>query len=246
MYEFIDKREADTPPPLIDQNNTTTTLADDQDKDGNESPRTVETLETVTTWAALKKTSRTKLPNGRLSILADIGSRINLIGANTAQDMALKAAQYGHETKFEKRKHVLHVNGVGAGSAPCEEQAQIPIAVKYEDMPTTLQDFLANVATGSGEDLPGIMGLISMQEKDVVLILRKGKEIMALPGKGGYKIVWSPGTKLLPMTPAPSGHLVVPCDNFDEVKKQGPLEDHTTLITDHCNPTPTDPTAEAQ
>ena len=47
-----------------------------------------------------------------------------------------------------------------------------------------------------------------MQEKDSVLILRKGKEMIAFPGPGGYKIEWSLGTKLLPMTRPkwPSGH----------------------------------------
>ena len=75
-----------------------------------------------------------------------------------------------------------------------------------------------------------------MQGKDSVLILRKGKEMIAFPGPGGYKIEWSPGTKLLPMTAAPSGHLVIPCDYFDDAvntKHTEPLVFHT----DHTIPT---------
>ena len=56
-----------------------------------------------------------------------------------------------------------------------------------------------------------------MQEKDAVIVLRKGKEFLAFPGPGGYKIEWSPGTRLLPMTTSPSGHLVVHCDHVDRV-----------------------------
>ena len=73
-----------------------------------------------------------------------------------------------------------------------------------------------------------------MQEKDSVIVLRKGKEFLAFPGPGGYKIEWSPGTRLLPMTTAPSGHLVVPCDNFDRVADlTSKNEDPTVFITDY-------------
>ena len=127
-----------------------------------------------------------------------------------------------------------NVNGVGSGSAPCDEEATIPIAVKFADSRAKLDSYKANVATGSGAGLTAIFGSASMQEKDSVLILRKGKEMIAFPGPGGYKIEWSPGTKLLPMTAAPSGHLVIPCDHFDDAinaKHGEPLVFHTDHTT---------------
>ena len=72
-----------------------------------------------------------------------------------------------------------------------------------------------------------------MQEKDCVIILRKGKEVLALPGSGGYKIEWSPGTKLMPMTSAPSGHLVIPCDDYHKLKETPNLKENITFVTDH-------------
>ena len=72
-----------------------------------------------------------------------------------------------------------------------------------------------------------------MQEKDAVILLRKGKEMMVFPGPGGYKIEWSPGTKRLPMTTSPSGHFVIPCDKFDEVNKHAADNDQLTFWTDH-------------
>ena len=125
----------------------------------------------------------------------------------------------------------MNVNGVGKGSAPCDEEATIPIAVKFKDEPAKLDTFKANVAQGSGEDLPAILGSISMQEKDAVILLRKGKEMMVFPGPGGYKIEWSPGTKLLPMVSAPSGHLVIPCDNFADAMANP--EDQIAFMTDY-------------
>ena len=49
------------------------------------------------------------------------------------------------------------------------------------------------------------------------------------PGKGGYKIEWSPGTKLLPLETSPSGHLVIPCDSFQDAI----VESSQTFVTDH-------------
>ena len=70
-----------------------------------------------------------------------------------------------------------------------------------------------------------------MQEKDAEFFLRKGKETIALPSAGGYKIEWSPGTRLLATEVAPSGHLVIPCDSFAEAVTD-PLT-ATTFATDH-------------
>lgn len=184
----------------------------------------------------VKQTSKTKLPDGRLSTLVDLGSRINIIGQNTEREFALEAEKYGHSTTYETRKHRLNVNGVGSGSAPCDTQAILPIAVRFEDEPATLHEFKTNVATGSGADLPAIFGSISMQEKDSVIILRQGKEMIVFPGPGGYRIEWSPGTKRLPMIAAPSGHLVIPCDKFAEVDKH--TTDPMTLWTDHTRGKP--------
>ena len=105
--------------------------------------------------------------------------------------------------------------------------------MQYQDEPVKLDEFKAYVARGSGADLPGIWGLDSMQEKDAVICLRKGKELVAFPGPGGYEIKWSPGTKLLPMVPAPSGHMVIPCDKFDKVKHDDRRTDQISFVTDH-------------
>ena len=107
----------------------------------------------------------------------------------------------------------------------------MPIAVKYGDQPVSLQPYKANIAEGSGKYLPAILGSDSMRGKEAVLILKKGKEMIVFPGKGGHKIQWSPGTKLLPMIDAPSGHLVIPCDHFDQLTTA--TSDEFTFCTDH-------------
>ena len=106
--------------------------------------------------------------------------------------------------------------------------------MKFEDSPATLETFRANIAEGCGEHLPAIMGLLSMEERDCVVMLRKGKPMMAMPGPGGYKVEWSPGSKLLPLVHAPSGHLVIPCDEFGSVPKGNPTNE-IAFVTDMSN-----------
>jgi hypothetical protein len=131
------------------------------------------------------------------------------------------------------RAQTLHVNGVGSDAAVCDWEAVTPIAVKFADQAATQETYRANIAEGCGANLPAIFGAVSMEEKDTVLILRKGKQLMAFPGPGGYKIEWSPGTRLLPMVAAPSGHLVVPCDRFDELPKTGDRKSEIAFWTDN-------------
>ena len=183
----------------------------------------------------IKQSSKTKLPDGRLSILVDLGSRINVIGSRTLTTFQKAAEEAKESLKWEKRTNRLHVSGVGSDAATCDWQVLAPIAVKFQDHDASKETYKANVAEGCGADLPAIWGSVSMQEQDTVLILRKGKEMIALPGPGGYKIEWSPGTRLLPMTPAPSGHLVVPCDRFDELKSKNQDSDRISFWTDHTH-----------
>ena len=177
----------------------------------------------------------TKLAD-RNSILVDIGSRVNLIGIQTKKSFDSAARNAGEMPRDIPRQTRLHVNGVGEGSTYCDDEAGIPIAVQFKDQPATKEYFRANVALGCGQHLPAILGSCSMEEKDAVIIMRKGKQTLAFPGPGGYRIEWSPGTKLMPLEQSPSGHLVVPCDSFAQLPKNPKTEniafwmDHTTTF----------------
>eukprot|EP00974_Lingulodinium_polyedra_P124434 11190654-Lingulodinium_polyedra.AAC.1 len=61
-----------------------------------------------TLWAHLKTVSKTKLPQGRLSMVVDLGSRFNIIGCNTEREFAIEAERHGHSTTYSKRKHRLN------------------------------------------------------------------------------------------------------------------------------------------
>ena len=86
----------------------------------------------------IKATTRTKLGDGRLSLLVDLGSRINVIGSNTAQEFTNVCTAAGYDPKYSRRSRRLNVNGVGAGSAPCDEELDVPIAVAYNSKTVTM------------------------------------------------------------------------------------------------------------
>ena len=74
-----------------------------------------------------------------------------------------------------------------------------------------------------------------MQVKDAAILLRKEKEMLVFLGPGGYKIEWSPRAKRLPMTPAPSGHLVIKCDRLAEANRNSSQEPQISFCTGRIN-----------
>ena len=184
----------------------------------------------VDTLLGQSQRSSTKLPD-RNSLLVDLGSRINLIGRNTAQEFITAARVHGQKAKTKEKERPLYVHGVGSGSAQCKEVMTAAVAVKYEATAPQVANYEANIADGCGADLPAIYGLDSMTKGDAVILLREGKRCIAFPGKGGYKITWSEGTKLLPLQESPSGHLVIPCDSFEGANTASPQ----SFITNHMS-----------
>ena len=138
---------------------------------------------------------------------------------------------HGQKAKTQTKERPLYVHGVGSGSAQCKETMRTAVAVQYEASAPQVADYEANIADGCGADLPAIYGLDSMTRGDAVILLREGKRCLAFPGKGGYKITWSEGTKLLPLQESPSGHLVIPCDSFEGAHTANPH----SFITNHMS-----------
>ena len=141
-------------------------------------PPTSTRADVETTWTHLKAVSKIKLPNGRLSMLVELVLRTNIMEGSTEKEFALEAEPPGQQTTYEQRKHRLNVNGVDTGSALCDEEANMPIAIKFEDEAAVVDMYSANVATGSGSDLPAMFGLQSMQNKGAVILLRRVKEMI--------------------------------------------------------------------
>ena len=179
----------------------------------------------------VSKQTKTELPDRR-SVVLDIGSMVNVVGSNTLTEFERTMAPYDLQPSYEDRPTPFRLSGVGSGSSLCTKEVTIAVAVQFEDKQPQLETFHANVATGSGADLPAIIGKKSLSDKDGVILLREGKEQLIVPGPGGYKIQWSPGTRIMSLEQVPSGHIAFVCDRYDQMPK-GRSVDQISLVTDH-------------
>jgi hypothetical protein len=71
---------------------------------------------------------------------------------------------------------------------------------------------------GNGEDLPGLLGLRSLETDRAILDM--GNKKLYFPGPGEVKIELPPGSIEVPLEKAPSGHLVMPIDDYEKIVKR--------------------------
>ena len=86
------------------------------------------------------------------------------------------------------------------------------MACTYAGM-TTHDDYVSNIADGCGENLPAILGLDSMIEKNVILILKKDQEAFIIPN-GDFKVMIGNKARVAKMDRLPAGHLAMKCSDF--------------------------------
>ena len=162
----------------------------------------------------------TRLDNGRQGLLVDPGAWSNLVGEQWIVDMAKKAIPAGLKPNQQRMTRPLTVQGVGSGSNRAEWEITMPIAVTETvngDGVTKVFEYKAPTVGGPGKQLPALLGLQSMSRQSGVLEMKDGEEYLTFPGPGGYKVEWSPGTRRYKLECAPSGHLILQCDAYNQV-----------------------------
>ena len=175
--------------------------------------------------ATLAYHGMTNLPDGRLSIIVDPGAWTNLIGAKLARKLVQRAIQHGHKPQ-QLPMEQLNVQGVGNGSQACNFKLHCPIAIPHEDGTAHLHKISAPIVEGTGSDLPGLLGLRSLETDRA--ILDTGNRKLHFPGPGEVQFVLPPGSVSIPLEKSPSGHLVIPIDQYDQVsQKRGGLKEHS-------------------
>jgi len=118
------------------------------------------------------------------------------------------------------------VAGVGKGSNEADWEIQIPVAVGDVGGNAVLHTYTAPTVRKDGKHLPALLGLQSVTKQNCVLEMAPGNEFLTMPGPGGYTVNWSPGTTRYRLERAPSGHLILPCDDFSKCQgTQGGLQE---------------------
>ena len=153
------------------------------------------------------------LPDGSQALLVDPGSYGNIAGGNWVKRTATLAIQGGASAKpvQTKRKTPLNVSGVGTGSQVCNYDVTLPIALR-NDRGETLSATFSSATLDDG-DLPALLGLKTLVEQRALLDLSTMK--LHFCGPGDATINLPPGSQSFQLSQSTSGHLMLPCCNFE-------------------------------
>ena len=172
----------------------------------------------------------TSLTDGRLSIIIDPGAWTNLLGEVLARLLVKRALQFGYKPTQHPLPKPLRIQGVGNGHQECTHALRVPIAVPDGQGRAFIHTLEAPVVGGTGKDLPGLLGLKTIETLRGTL--DTGKRRLLLPGLEGQ--VDSPGTTEIPLEKAPSGHLVMVVDSYELVHPpRGGLADSSLTLHSH-------------
>eukprot|EP00959_Pyramimonas_sp_CCMP1952_P257757 5386176-Pyramimonas_sp.AAC.1 len=159
--------------------------------------------------------------NGMLIMLLDISRNINIIGLATAQKFEQVSRSHGHAIKRLNITKIWYVAGAGHGAAICDKSLHCKIACKErgdsagQPAVPRVDAYSANVAEGSGENLPAILGLRSMSNMRTIMILEQGHEEIIIPGLEMYKVLLGKGARVFDLMKTPSGHLALKVDEYE-------------------------------
>ena len=151
--------------------------------------------------------SRTRLEGGREGLLVDPGAFSNLMGSKWMERQAKIASDHGRQAHTLPLESPLRVEGVGKLAQQCNHQGVVPLGIRELEGDG---EFRAPIIPDS--DVPGLLGLTSLAEKSAVLDC-KGKQLI-FPGPGGINMQLSPGSIVIQLENAPSGHLLIPVSEF--------------------------------
>ena len=155
-------------------------------------------------------TSTVRMPNGSLGLLVDPGSYGNLCGEGWATEASEEAKKHGYSVDVSDRETPLNVGGIGRGSQVCKKDVVLPAVIGRSDGSYQAGTFQAPVIEGSSA--PALLGLKSLKEHRALLDVSSGMLHLCAPGE--IQITLPPGSESLPLATAPTGHLLLPFQEY--------------------------------
>ena len=136
------------------------------------------------------------------------------------------AAKSGHRPKYERRPRPLEVCGVGNGSQKRHFDCSLPVAIKpSESNEASIGNLQVPAVTDS--DLPGLLGLTALRKNREVLDFTTLKMHFCGPNDYELERALPEGTDTFQLETAPSGHIVLPCCEFQDAKD---VSQHTLTL----------------
>ena len=177
---------------------------------------------------------RTRLSN-KTALLVDVGAVGNLAGDVWAKEQAKKALASGRTPTERKRARGLQVAGVGKGQQTCHYDVDLPVAVPLADGSVMKGTFTTPTVPNSR--LPALLGLQSLKNSRAIIDCNTSRVYFLGPGNYDLPAGLPPGTKEIQCEHAPSGHMMMTIDSFDQLARlesQGGLTiQETVLPTSH-------------
>ncbi len=131
----------------------------------------------------------------------------------------------------------LTIQGVGNGTQACNWKMTVPIAAPNRDGAAGLHTITTPIAEGYGENLPGLLGVRSLEEAKAILDV--DKRMLYFPGPGEVQIILPPGSLELPLGKVPSGHLAIIIDDYEKIaKRRGGIPERTLQLHTQQEVTP--------
>jgi hypothetical protein len=149
---------------------------------------------------------RLKLGEG---LLVDCGAIDNLCGDRFAKRVEALGQAAGHGSEW-KSLQPRGVEGVGSGASVVDKEVTLPVSLKTG----AIGNYVAKVVTNS--ELPGLLGLVSLEKNGALIDI--GHQKLIYPGPGGFELKLSPGSTMMQLERAESGHLLLPCTHWTGAK----------------------------
>ena len=157
--------------------------------------------------------SSVRLKDDREGVVLDTGAVFSLSGDQWVNRSKEIGEKFGHGSSVKQLDRPFGIEGVGQGTNNVQQSAVIPIALQHGIVGT----FTTNVVAQS--PIPALCGLNPMISQRTILDLVNGK--MILLGEGGYNLNLSPGSVVLDLERAPTGHLILPTSEWSKAKQTG-------------------------
>ena len=189
--------------------------------------------------------SNTELSDGRQALLIDPGSFNNLSGKPWFRQTCKMATKAGlqDEVSQRERKVPLNVAGVGTGQQKCTYDCKSPIALETTDGRLVCGDYASPVLDDDNHALPALLGLKTLIELKAIIDF--SKLTISFCGPGDTKVEYPPGTDTFKLFQAPSGHLMLPCCEYEKdkikAKDSFSVSLHSAIASAEAEPADDDP-----
>ena len=172
--------------------------------------------------------SSTELSDGRQALLIDPGSWGNLSGSTWSRRTAHLAMQgKAGMPKQQRRDRPLNVSGVGNGSQTCTHDCTLPISLVDLDGEPLRGTF--TTPTVNDSSLPALLGLNTLIDRRAILDMTTMR--LHFTGPGETTLNLSPGSRTFQCHQAPSGHMMLPCCNYEVAAPARARHDNSSQLS---------------